>query len=52
MPDLAQGEQCSLSEKAALWIVEAIALLRMERTVRAEEHKCIDKLVEKKIITK
>ena len=51
-PVLGKQEECTLSEKAALWVVEAVSLLRLERTVRKQEHMCIDKLIEKKIITK
>ena len=46
------GEECTLSEKAALWIVEAVSLLNLERTVRKQEHICIDKLVDKGVISK
>ena len=51
-PVLGKQEECTLSEKAALWIVEAVGLLHLERVVRAEEHQCIDKLVDKGVIAK
>lgn len=31
-----------LSRQAATWIVDVLGLLDKERTLRAEEHRCLD----------
>lgn len=41
-PALNKQEECTLSEKAALWIVEALTLLQAERKIRGGEHACLD----------
>lgn len=32
----------TLSEQAALWIVDVLGVLQTERGLRAEEHRCLD----------
>lgn len=51
-PKLEKQEECTLSEKAALWIIDAVTLLHLERRVRKEEHACLDKLVDEGVIRK
>lgn len=51
-PVLGKQEECTLSEQAALWVIDAVTLLHLERKVRKEEHACLDKLVDEGVIAK
>ena len=50
LPGVTQGAAV-LSEHAATWIVDVLGTIEKLRGVRAAEHKCLDNLEKKGLIT-